>query len=198
MSRLGKKPISVAAGVTVKVANGRISVAGPKGTLNLDAPELTTVTYDESARSIQVTRANDTTRGRANHGLARSLLANMVQGVSEGFQKRLLIYGTGYNCKVAGRVLHLNIGFMGRNRGQGSQFELPIPDGVEIEIETAAARGDTDPAKLVVRGFDKQKVGQFAAEVRALRKTEPYKGKGIRYEGEYVRRKQGKALAGSG
>jgi large subunit ribosomal protein L6 len=124
------------------------------------------------------------------------LINNMVKGVAEGFERRLLIYGTGYNCKLQGKTLHLNIGFMGRRRGLGSQFELAVPDGIEVVIEKDAARGDTEPASLLVKGISKQGVGQFAAEIRALRKTEPYKGKGIRYEGEVVRRKQGKALTG--
>jgi large subunit ribosomal protein L6 len=93
--------------------------------------------------------------------------------------------------------LHLNIGYSGRRRGVGSQFELPVPQGLEVVVEKDAARGEQEPAQFVIRGFDKQQVGQFAAEIRALRKTEPYKGKGIRYEGEHVRRKQGKALTGS-
>jgi large subunit ribosomal protein L6 len=122
----------------------------------------------------------------------------MVKGVSEGFQKRLLIYGTGYSCKLQGKTVQLNVGFSGRRRGLGAQFELAVPEGLEVVVERDAARGDNEPASLVIRGVDKQKVGQFAAEIRALRKTEPYKGKGIRYEGERVRRKQGKALATGG
>jgi large subunit ribosomal protein L6 len=120
-----------------------------------------------------------------------------VEGVTRGFEKRLLIFGTGYNTKLEGKTLHLNVGFMGRNRGHGSQFELPVPAGVEVVVEATAARGDNDPAKILIRGADKQAVGQFAAEVRGLRKTEPYKGKGIRYENEQVKRKQGKTQAGS-
>jgi large subunit ribosomal protein L6 len=130
--------------------------------------------------------------------LTRALVNNMVKGVSEGFQKRLLIYGTGYNCKLVGKKLHLNVGYSGRRRGSGAQFEISVPDGIEVVVEKDAARGETDPASMVIRGCDKQKVGQFAAEVRAVRKTEPYKGKGIRYEGEVVRRKQGKALTSGG
>ncbi len=148
--------------------------------------------------TVEVARCDDTKQSRANHGLTRSLIANMVLGVSEGFSKRLQIFGTGYNCKLQGNVLHLNVGFSGRRRGIGSQFELPVPAGLTVTIERDAARGDTDPAAMTISGCDKQVVGQFAAEVRALRKTEPYKGKGIRYEGEYIKRKQGKALAGGG
>ena len=197
MSRIGKKPIPVPAGVKVKVAGSEVSVSGPKGTLSWKAPFSAVVAYDESTRIIAVERKDDRKQSRANHGLTRALLANMVTGVSEGFSRRLQIYGTGYNCKLQGKTLHLNVGFSGRRRGIGSQFELAVPDSVEVVIEKEAARGDTEPAVLLVKGCDKQAVGEFAAEIRALRKTEPYKGKGIRYEGEHVKRKQGKALAGT-
>lgn len=196
MSRIGKAPVSIPSGVTVKVAGREVTVTGPKGSSSWVHPDTATVSYDESARVVTVSRINDAKQSRANHGLSRALINNMVMGVTVGFQKRLLIYGTGYNCKLQGQTLHLNIGFMGRRRGRGSQFELPVPDGIEVVIEKDAARGDTEPASLVVKGISKQGVGQFAAEIRALRKTEPYKGKGIRYEGEVVRRKQGKALTG--
>jgi large subunit ribosomal protein L6 len=156
------------------------------------------VVYDEGSKLISVTRRDDAKQSRADHGLTRALVNNMVKGVSEGFEKRLLVYGTGYNCKLQGQTLHLNVGFSGRRRGVGSQFELPVPKGLEVVVEREAARGDSDPASLVIRGCDKQQVGQFAAEVRALRKSEPYNGKGIRYRDERVRRKQGKALAGTG
>ncbi|MCH7924806.1 MAG: 50S ribosomal protein L6 [Planctomycetes bacterium] len=197
MSRVGKQPITVPGGVTVKVAGRMVSVSGPKGQLSWEHPGSATVAYDESTKAITVTRTDDAKQSRANHGLTRSLIANMVTGVADGYEKRLEIYGTGYNCKLQGSTLHLNVGFMGRRRGLGSQFELTVPDGVEIVIEKEAARGDAEPALLTVKGFDKQRVGQFAAEIRALRKTEPYKGKGIRYKGEVVKRKQGKALAGA-
>lgn len=198
MSRIGEKPINVPDGVTVRLDNGTAHATGPKGSARVAWPAFTRPEFDASSRSVRVVRTSDSKQGRANHGLARSLLANLVRGVSEGFSKRLLIYGTGYNCKLVGRTLHLNVGFGGRNRGKGSQFELPVPDGLDVVVETPAARGDSDPARLVIAGIDKQRVGQFAAEVRSLRITEPYKGKGIRYEDEHVRRKQGKALAGAG
>lgn len=198
MSRVGKAPIAIPGGVTVKVAGRDVAVSGAKGSSTWTIPANTTVVYDQAAKQVNVTRANDEKQSRANHGLVRALIANMVKGVSEGFQKTLLIYGTGYNCKLQGRTLHLNVGFSGRRRGIGSQFELAVPDDVLVEITQEAARGDTEPARLIIKGHDKQRVGQFAAEIRALRKTEPYKGKGIRYEGEYVKRKQGKALAGAG
>ena len=196
MSRVGKKSISIPSGVTVSVAGQSVAVQGPKGKLNLTAPATATVSVDTSAKVVNVARKSDDKQSRANHGLIRALVANMVKGVSEGFEKRLQIYGTGYNCKLQGRVLHLNVGFSGRNRGKGSQFELTVPQGLEVVVEKDAARGDNEPAQFVVRGCDKQMVGQFAAEVRSIRKTEPYKGKGIRYFGEVVKRKQGKAVAG--
>jgi large subunit ribosomal protein L6 len=196
MSRLGKKPIAVPAGVNVKIAAGEVSVTGPKGTNSWRLPSTARVSFDERAKVISVERLDDSKQARANQGLTRSLIANMIAGVHAGFERRLQIYGTGYNCKLQGRTLHLNIGYSGRRRGVGSQYELAVPAGLEVVVEKEAARGETDPAQFVIRGSDKQKVGQFAAEIRSLRKTEPYKGKGIRYEGEVVRRKQGKALTG--
>lgn len=198
MSRVGKQPISIPNGVAVTLDGREVSVKGPKGQLSWTHPITSRVAYDEGAKMLVVTRVDDSKQSRANHGLTRALLANMVTGVSEGYEKRLEIYGTGYNCKLQGRKLHLNIGFMGRRRGIGSQFELNIPEGVEVVVEREAARGDNEPAQLVIKGYDKQAVGEFAAEIRALRKTEPYKGKGVRYRGEHVKRKQGKALAGAG
>ena len=198
MSRVGKMPIAVPGGVNVRIAGREVTVGGSKGTLNWTFPITATVTYDEGAKLITVTRRSDQKQDRANHGLTRALIANMVEGVSKGFERRLEIYGTGYSCKLAGKALHLNVGFMGRRHGLGAQFEIPVPAGIEVEVEREAARGESEPARLVIRGCDKQLVGGFAAEIRALRKTEPYKGKGIRYQGEHVRRKQGKALAGAG
>lgn len=196
MSRIGKKPVMIPGGVSVKVTGQDIVVKGAKSSLNWRAPDSALVKVDDAAKAVVVARKGDDKQSRANHGLARALIANMIKGVSDGFQKRLQIYGTGYNCKLNGQVLLLNVGFSGRRRGVGAQFELPVPDGVEVTVERDAARGETEPAQLVIRGPDKQKVGQFAAEIRGVRKTEPYKGKGIRYEGEVVRRKQGKAVAG--
>lgn len=198
MSRLGKKPVEVPSGVEVRVAGSDVTVKGPKGSLTLKTPESTSVSFDAAAKRVNIARTGNHKQAMANHGLARALIANMVKGVSAGFERRLLIYGTGYNCKLDGKKLCLNVGFMGRNRGKGAQFELPIPPGVEVVIEAQAAKGDNEPAKILIKGIDRQSVGQFAAQVRAIRKTEPYKGKGIRYEGEHVRRKQGKALTGGG
>jgi len=198
MSRVGKKPVPIPSGVTVKVAGRDVTANGPKGNLSLKTPPGAQVVHDDAAKCIRVNRLDDSKQCRANHGLTRALLANMVRGVSSGFEKRLQIYGTGYNCSLKGKMLHLNVGFSGRNRGKGSQFELPVPAGIEVVVERDAARGDNEPAQFVIRGVDRQKVGQFAAEVHSLRKTEPYKGKGIRYEGEVIKRKQGKALTAGG
>jgi large subunit ribosomal protein L6 len=198
MSRVGAKAIPVPATVTVKVSGREVSVSGPKGDSSWQFPATAAVAMDDAAKLVRVTRTDNSKQSRANHGLTRALIANMVRGAAVGFERRLQIHGTGYNCKLAGRTLHLNVGFSGRRRGVGSQFEIPVPPGLEVVIEREAARGENEPAQLLVKGHDRQQVGQFAAEIRALRKTEPYKGKGIRYEGEVVRRKQGKALAGAG
>ena len=198
MSRIGKQPVEVPAEVAVTLQGREIKVKGPKGELTWCWPDTAEVKFDDGARQVTVACKGESHQARANFGLTRSLIANMVEGVSKGFERRLEIYGTGYNCKLDGRTLHLNVGFVGRRRGLGSQFELPVPEGVEVVVEVPAARGDSEPARLVVRGYDKQAVGQFAAEIHSLRRTEPYKGKGIRYAGEYIKRKQGKALSGSG
>lgn len=197
MSRVGKQPVPLPSGVSCKVGNHQVSVAGPLGNLAMRCPASVDVAVDDKTKLVSVTRQDDSKQARANHGLTRALIANMVEGVSKGFQKRLEIYGTGYNCKLAGKMLQLNIGFSGRNYSKGAQFEMAVPNGIEVIIEKDAARGDTEPAMLLIKGCDKQSVGEFAAEVRGLRKTEPYKGKGIRYQGERVERKTGKALATS-
>ncbi len=184
-------------GVSCKLANREVTVDGPKGSLSMRCPPFVDVAIDETSKTVRVTRQDDSKQARANHGLTRALIANMARGVSQGYEQRMEIYGTGYNCKLVGQTLHLNIGFSGRRRGVGSQFELPVPKGVEVVVEKDAARGDTEPAQFLIRGCDKQRVGQFAAEIHSLRKTEPYKGKGIRYHGEHVKRKQGKALTTS-
>ena len=196
MSRVGKKPVPIPAGVKVDVSGRRIQVGGPKGNLAWTAPAPIDVALHNN--QLVVSRPNDERRNRALHGLSRALIANMVKGVTEGYEIGLEVYGTGYSCKVEGKQLHLNVGFMGRGVGRKAQFMVDIPDGLTVEVKVPAARGDTDPAKFVVRGADKQAVGQFAAEVRKLRKPEPYKGKGIRYAGEHVRRKSGKVFAGGG
>lgn len=192
--------MAVPAGVTVKLSGRTVEVSGPKGALSwTHRPEIAIVLEaGGSGQIVKVSPTEETKTARALWGTTRALVANMVAGVATGYSRQLEIYGTGYNCKLAGRRFQLNIGFMGRGRDGKPQFDIAIPDGVEVTVETPAARGDADPAKFTVQGPDKQKVGQFAAELRALRKPEPYKGKGIRYAGEVVRRKQGKAFAGGG
>ena len=201
MSRIGKKPVPVPSGVKVALSGRKVTTSGPKGDLSWEHPPEVSVAYDQAGGQVVVARVGDDSRSRAMHGLTRALVANMVHGVEKGYERKLEIYGTGYNCGVKGRQLMLNIGFMGlgidgAGKPREAQFSIDIPDGLTVTIDVKAARGDSEPAKLTVQGADKQKVGQFASEVRALRKPEPYKGKGIRYAGEHVRRKQGKAFVG--
>ena len=196
MSRIGKKPVPIPAGVKVEIAGRDIRVAGPKGKLAWTMPAPIAARVEGGEVTLQ--RPDDLPRNKALHGLSRALVANMVKGVAEGYQIPMQVFGTGYSCKLQGRKLFLNVGFMGRGVGKPAQFEIPIPDGVEVDVDVPAARGDSEPAKFTVRGHDKQAVCQFAAEVRKLRKPEPYKGTGIRYASEHVRRKAGKVFAGGG
>jgi large subunit ribosomal protein L6 len=203
MSRIGKKAIPVPKGVKVEVRERTIKTSGPKGELSWQFPGEVSVEYDTTAALLKVNRAGEAARHKAIHGLARALIANMVAGVEKGYEKKLEIYGTGYSCRLAGPRLLLNVGYMGRGvddkgKPREAQFSLDIPKGVTVTVEVPAARGESEPAKLTIQGADKHMVGQFAANVRAIRPPEPYKGKGIRYAGEYVRRKQGKAFAGGG
>ncbi len=200
MSRIGKKPVAVPAGVKVEVADRTIKTSGPKGNLTWTVPDGVSVAYDASVGQINVANTGGTVQAKALHGLSRALIANMVQGVHAGYRISLEIYGTGYGCRVQGGSLLLNCGYMGRGvdkegKPREAQFNLPIPEGLKVTVEVPAARGENEPAKLTIDGVDKQKVGQFAAEIRKIRTPEPYKGKGIRYAGEVVRRKQGKAFA---
>jgi large subunit ribosomal protein L6 len=195
MSRIGKKPIAIPSGVTVKLADRTVNVQGPKGSLAWTFPEIVAVSVDDAGQTVTVSTTSQQKSARAMWGTARSLIDNMVVGVTAGYEKKLEVYGTGYSAKLEGRKIHLNCGYMGRGVDGKPQFSIPVPEGIEIDVEVAAARGDTEPAKFSIRGADKQKVGQFAAEIRAIRTPEPYKGKGIRYAGEAVRRKQGKAFA---
>jgi len=196
MSRIGKQPVSIPAGVKVHLDGRAVKVSGPKGELNWTAPPPVFIELTDGA--VVVTRPDDEPRSRAMHGLTRSLIANMVEGVSKGYEIKLEVYGTGYSAKKQGAQLWLNCGYMGRGHNKPAQFMIDIPEGLEIDVATEAARGDTDPAKFAVKGIDKQQVGQFAAEIRKIRKPEPYKGKGIRYAGEQVRRKAGKVFASGG
>jgi large subunit ribosomal protein L6 len=196
MSRIGKKPVPIPPGVTVKLAGQQVTVSGPKGNLDWTVPEPIGAVVDGA--EVVLTRPNDESRNRALHGLSRALIANMVHGVTQGYVVALEVYGTGYSAKKQGNQLHLNIGYMGRGYGRPAQYMIDVPAGLTVDVQVESARGDTEPAKFTVSGCDKQMVGQFAAEIRKLRKPEPYKGKGIRYAGEQIRRKAGKVFAGGG
>jgi large subunit ribosomal protein L6 len=203
MSRIGKKPIAVPRGVKVELRERTFKTSGPKGELSWEFPREIDVKFDAGAGQIQVDRRVESPQARALHGLTRALLSNMVLGVEKGYSRQLEIYGTGYGCKVQGGKLLLNVGFMGRGvdaagKPKEAQFVIDIPKGLTVTVEVPAARGESDPAKMTVAGADKHMVGQFAANVRKIRPPEPYKGKGIRYAGEHVRRKQGKAFASGG
>jgi len=181
MSRIGRKPIPVPDGVTVKVAGRTVTVKGPLGVLSLDAHPDMTVTCKKGDGEIRVSRPSDNRNHRALHGLTRSLIANMVEGVTKGFGKRLSIHGMGYSAKLEDGTLVLALGF-------SHPVKREPPPGVTVEVPS--------PAVIVISGCDKQQVGQFAAEVRAIYPPEPYKQKGIRYEGEVVRKKAGKTFVG--
>ena len=178
MSRIGRKPIALPAGVEVKVADNTITVKGPKGTLTQNIHPNMTVAVE--GNEILVTRPNDEKENRSLHGLTRSLIANMVEGVTNGFTKELDVNGVGYRAAKEGHKLVLNIGY-------SHTVEVPEIDGITIEVP--------QPNQIVVSGCDKQKVGQFAAEIREKRPPEPYKGKGIKYADEVIRRKVGKTGA---
>ncbi len=183
MSRIGKQPIPLPAGVEVSLDGALVKVKGPQGELSLDAHPAMAVEVDTEAKQLVVTRPDDSRENRALHGLTRSLLNNMVTGVVEPFQKNLEIHGVGYQAILDGNTLHLSVGF-------ANTVKLPLPAGVNCDLPT--------PTLVKLSSCDKQAVGQFAADVRAVRPPEPYKGKGIRFQDEYVRRKQGKAFAGAG
>jgi large subunit ribosomal protein L6 len=175
MSRIGRKPISVPDGVTVSVGPGRVTVNGPKGELATDVS--TRMQVAESDGALTVTRPTDRGPDRALHGLTRSLIANMVAGVTDGFEKRLEIQGVGYRAKLSGKALELSVGY-------SHPVTISAPDGIEFEVP--------QPTQVIIRGIDKQLVGETAARIRRTRPPEPYKGKGIRYAGEQIRRKVGK------
>jgi large subunit ribosomal protein L6 len=180
MSRIGKQPVVYPASVKVHYADGKIRVEGPKGKLEFTPHPAMAVKHDDKARRIDVTRPDDERTNRALHGLTRSLIANMVEGVVKGYEKRLKIEGIGYQARLDKKAVELTVGY-------ANKIVLMPPEGVTVECP--------DPTTIVVKGADKQKVGQYAAEVRASRKPEPYKGKGVRYEHEQVRRKEGKSFA---
>ena len=175
MSRIGRKPIPVPDGVTVEVKPGLVSVKGPKGELSQVVSTEMTVT--RSNGDLTVERPTDRGEHRALHGLTRSLIANMVEGVTDGFEKRLEIQGVGYRARLQGKALELSVGY-------SHPVSVAAPDGIEFEVPI--------PTQIIVRGIDKQLVGETAARIRRVRPPEPYKGKGIRYVDEQVRRKVGK------
>lgn len=183
MSRIGKQPVAVPAGVKVRLDGGKVFVEGPKGKLELEPHRAMKVAYDEKAKAVTVARPDDERQNRALHGLTRSLIANMVEGVTKGYERRLKIEGIGYQARMDKKSVVLTVGY-------ANAITLTPPEGVTVEL--------ADPTTIIVKGADKQKVGQFAAEVRASRKPEPYKGKGVRYENEQVRRKEGKSFASGG
>jgi large subunit ribosomal protein L6 len=180
MSRIGRKPVAVPANVKISIADRAIEVEGPKGKLSFSHRPEIGVVYDESKREVQVSRSDDERLSRSLHGLTRSLISNMVQGVANGYTRRLEIVGVGYQAQLKkANTVALQVGY-------ANQVVLEAPTGVTVTVP--------DATHVVVTGADKQAVGQFAAEVRKVRPPEPYKGKGIRYEGEAVRRKAGKAF----
>ena len=175
MSRIGRKPVPVPEAVTVEVGPGRVAVKGPKGELTQSLSPEMTVEQDDGA--IVVKRPTDRGEHRALHGLTRSLIANMVEGVTDGFEKKLEIQGVGYRAQLKGKKLELALGY-------SHPIAVDPPEGIEFEVP--------QPTEIIVRGIDKQLVGQVAADIRKRRPPEPYKGKGIRYRGEHVLRKVGK------
>jgi large subunit ribosomal protein L6 len=178
MSRIGNKPIALIDGVKVEVADRTVKVEGPKGKLSFEHRPEVSVAIDEDAKEIKVSRANDDKPSRAYHGLTRALVQNMMLGVKDGYEKKLELQGVGYVCSIGGNTLSLRVGL-------ANELKKTIPQDLDVTCP--------DQTHINVSGCDKQKVGQFAAEVRALRKPEPYKGKGIRYVGEYVKIKPGKS-----
>jgi large subunit ribosomal protein L6 len=183
VSRIGKQPVAVPANVKVTVAGNTVRVEGPKGKLETNFRPEVAVKHDTDKKAIVVTRSNDERQSRALHGLTRSLIQNMVKGVVDGYEKKLKVEGIGYQARKDGKAVTLTVGY-------ANAISLTPPDGVTFDVP--------DPTTIIVRGADKQKVGQFAAEVRAARKPEPYKGKGVRYDTEVVRRKEGKSFASGG
>ena len=178
MSRIGKQPVTIPSGVSVSVEGSKVTVKGPKGSLSLDVPA--TCAVAQEGNTVVVKRANDEKSVRASHGSTRAHLANMVHGVTDGFSKELEIVGVGYKAEAKGKTLVLTIGY-------SHLVNFPVPDGIAVETP--------EPTKIKVSGIDRQRVGQVAAEIRAVRSPEPYKGKGIKYVDEHIERKAGKSAA---
>jgi len=188
MSRVGKKPVVIPKAVKVELKGQVIKVTGPLGSMQLDCHPLIDLKVDNSSGQVLVENSRpDARQSRQLHGTMRALIANMVTGVSDGFEKKMEIYGTGYNVKEQGDKLILQVGFC-------HPVQRQIPKGVKLKIEAAATRGNEVPARFTLTGIDKAQLGQFAAELHKIKPPEPYKGKGIRYAGEHVRRKVGKAF----
>ena len=183
MSRIGKKPVPLAKGVKMTLAGRHVKMEGARGKLELDVHPSITVTHDTAKNELVVTRPDDEKHNKALHGLTRALLANMVAGVTDGYKKTLEIQGVGYKVEQKGKNLVLSVGY-------ANTIPMEIPAGLAVQLE--------GPTKIHISGPDKQLVGQFASDLRRVRKPEPYKGKGIRYEGEKVKIKAGKAFAGAG
>ena len=175
MSRIGKVPVAIPSGVTAAIEGGQLSVKGPKGTLTLGLSDLVRYTLDDG--SISIAPANDSKAARSHWGMQRTLVSNLVEGVTAGFVKTLDITGVGYRANAQGQKLKLQLGY-------SHDVDLDVPEGLEVKTP--------DQTTIEISGTDKQSVGQFAAEIRRWRKPEPYKGKGIRYRGEYIFRKEGK------
>ena len=175
MSRIGKRPVAIPRGVTANIDGKTLSVKGPKGTLTMGLSDL--IDYKVEDEGISVQPANDTQKARAFWGMQRTMVSNLVEGVTEGFSKTLQISGVGYRASTQGKKLKLQLGY-------SHDVDLDVPEGLDVQTP--------DQTTVIVSGIDKQKVGQFAAEIRRWRKPEPYKGKGIKYQGEYIFRKEGK------
>jgi len=189
MSRIGKKPVAVPKGVKVEQREQTVKITGPLGSAELSYDPCLTVKIEDSGSRIDVINPQpELRRNKELHGTTRALLANMIVGVTQGYQKKMEIYGTGYNVKDQGGKLVLQVGF-------AHVVEMPIPQGVKVTIDVAATRGNDVPAKFTLASVDKCVVAQFAAEIRKVKPPEPYKGKGIRYADEHIRRKVGKAFA---
>jgi large subunit ribosomal protein L6 len=188
MSRIGKKPIVVPQGVKVEQSGRSVKVSGPLGSLEMDCHPRIKVKFDSASGQILLENKHpENHEAKELHGTMRALIANMVAGVSKGFEKKLEVYGTGYNVKEQGGKLLLQVGF-------SHPVEVKVPKGIKVNIKTGATRGDEIPATFTLSGIDKIVLGQFAADVRKIKPPEPYKGKGIRYADEHVRRKVGKAF----
>ena len=190
MSRIGKKPIVIPKGVEVQQKGSKIEAKGPLGTLSVDGHSGVDIKIEDGQVVVE-NKTPDNRQSRAMHGTMRALVNNMVVGVSKGFERKMQIFGTGYNVKEQGGKLVLNVGYC-------HPVELKIPKSVKVDIKTPATRGNDVPALFTISGYDKQEMGQFAANVRKVRPPEPYKGKGIRYADEHVRRKVGKAFTSGG